>query len=228
MNDWISGCMDEWMNAQANGCMDGCINCHTPFPFPFYPLHPLVPPLNHHPLQPSPHNHPSTPSLRPFKYHSPTGASLPSPSPTANTRNKCRLHQYVCIADVWTPTHFTLLHPPIPAPCRATLFQPAPIQSIPSHPTLVECGQLTSTHHGMRAGMHAGQGRQAGGKANRYATINTHRHAGSRARGQAGKQANMQAGRQECGSTLSDVVFSTASDSCDTESKSLSQGSGLS
>ena len=128
-------------------------------------IHSGLPHTTTPPFQPPPHHHPSTPSLRPFKSHSPTGSSRPPPSPTANTRNKCRLHQYVCIADVWTPTHFTLLQPPIPAPCRSTLFHPVPIQSIPSHPTLVECGQLNSTHHCMLGDMHAGQGRQAGGKA---------------------------------------------------------------
>ena len=144
MNDWIDGCMDEWMNAQANGCMDGCINCHTPFPFPFYPLHPLAPPLNPHPLQPSPHNHPSTPSLRPFKYHSLTGASLPHPRPTANTRNKYNIHQRVCIADGLTSSHFTPT--PNPSPLHFVQlpysFHAAPNQSIPSHPTSVGSGQF--------------------------------------------------------------------------------------
>ena len=51
--------------------------------------------------------------------------------------------------------------------------------------------------------MHAGKGRQAGGKASRYATINAHRHAGrqagKQASRQASKQANMQASRQAGG-----------------------------
>ena len=141
--------MDEWMNAQANGCMDGCINCHTPFPFPFsfYPLHPLVPPLNHHPLQPSPHNHPSTPSLRPFKYHSLTGASLPPPAPlqTPGT-NTIYTNMYVLQMCELHPTslHFNPQPPSTSLHSTAVPFHSISSRSNPIHTILPHFSRVRS------------------------------------------------------------------------------------
>ena len=138
--------------------MDGWIGeiCHRPFPSTTICRglpHTTTPPIQH-----LSHHHASTPSLRPLKFQSPTSSSRPPPSPTANTRNKRKLHQYVCIADVWTPLHSTSTPNPtplhfIPLPFRSTLFHPAPIQSIPSHPTSVGCGQFgpAQSHQSLHA-----------------------------------------------------------------------------
>ena len=127
----------------------------------------------------------STPSLHPFKYHSPTGASLPSPSSSANTRNKCKLHEYGCIPDVWTPPHFTPLQPQLHS---TSLYSSA----VPFHG--VSSVQLNPTHHCMRADMQCRQSdasRQAGGQACR---------AGKQAAGkQTRKQSGEHAGRQASG-----------------------------
>ena len=130
----------------------------------------------------------STPPLRPVKYHSPTGACLLSPSPTANNRNKCKLHQYECIADVWTPPHST----PLQAQLHSTSIYSS---AVPFHG--VSSVQLNSAHHCMRADMQCRQSaasRQAGGRASRQATINAHILASM----QGGKAGSRQSGMHAC------------------------------
>ena len=202
MSEWIDGRMDEWMNAQANGCMDGCISCSTPFPFPFYPLHPLDPPLNHHPLQPSPHNHPSTPSLRPFKYHSLTGASLPPPAPlqTPGT-NTIYTKMYVLQMCEGHPTslHFT---PPSTSlhstavPYHSISSRSTPIHTIPPHFSRV---RPTQSHPSLHASGHACWPRQAGRRESKqicnHQYTQTRRQPGNGASRQADEHAGGQAGK---------------------------------
>ena len=185
MNDWIDGCMDERMNAQANGCMDGCISCSTPFPFPFYPLHPLDPPLNHHPLQ----------SL--------TGASFPPPAPlqTPGT-NTIYTKMYVLQMGEVHPTslHFnpqppsTSLHSTA-VPFHSISSRSNPIHTIPPHFSRV---QQTQSHPSLHASGHACWPRQAGRRESKqicnHQYTQTRRQPGKGASRQAGEHAGRQAG----------------------------------
>ena len=147
-------------------------------------LHPISISVLSTPSTRSPTQPPSTPITH--------RCIFPAPRPTANTRNKYNIHQHVCIADVWTPPHFTPLQPQLHS---TSLYSSA----VPFHG--VSSVQLNPTHHCMRADMQCRQSdasRQAGGRASRQATINAHILARMQGGKAGSRQADKEASRRTC------------------------------
>ena len=155
----------------------------------------------------------STPSLRPFKYHSLTGASLPPPAPLQTPRtNTIYTNMYVLQMCELHPTslHFnpqppsTSLHSTA-VPFHSISSRSNPIHTIPPHfsrvrsvrsssmPPVIACERTCMQ---AKAGKQPGRQTKAGKQIGNHQFAQTCRQEGGQAGKQASKQAGEHAGRQ--------------------------------